>query len=114
MESNREESNRCAELAKQYAAKGNYEKARKFMTKAHKLFASDETTSKFTNFCDLYVGHRTKVLHFLFNITKKSIFISVPVVSCKNALHFFDVECISCNKITTKYKLENFQRVFLA
>lgn len=40
MEGNKDESERCIEIAKRFIAQGNVEKARKFLDKAERLYPS--------------------------------------------------------------------------
>lgn len=47
MDGNKDESERCAQLARRLIAEGNPERALKYLLKAQKLFPSDSVRGKF-------------------------------------------------------------------
>lgn len=47
MEGNRDEADRCIEIAVQSLADGKYEKAEKFLNKAENLFPTEKAKGKF-------------------------------------------------------------------
>lgn len=47
MEGNKDEAERCIELAEKYLAEGKYDKAEKFLVKGQKLFPTSKAESMF-------------------------------------------------------------------
>lgn len=46
MEGNKDEADRCMEIAKKYIEEGNGDKAKKFLQKAERLFPTDKAKSR--------------------------------------------------------------------
>lgn len=47
MEGNKDEAERCIEIAKKYIDEGNSEKAKKFLQKAERLFPTDKAKGNY-------------------------------------------------------------------